>query len=79
MVSRTSRFSVEQGAAGQTMSLGADPRLVQGVAGSNGQLQAQIGDRQVNATVVVQDDRRVVFFEGRAWPLDTAAAPAGGW
>ena len=60
---------VEQGAAGQTMSLGADPRLVQGVAGSNGQLQAQIGDRQVNATVVVQDDRRVVFFEGRAWPL----------
>jgi 3-methylcrotonyl-CoA carboxylase alpha subunit len=60
---------VEPAAAGHRMSLGSELRMVRGVAGSNGQLQAEIGDRQLNATVVAQDERRIVFFEGRAWPL----------
>jgi len=55
--------------AAHTMSLGTASRSVHGTAGSNGQMQAQLGERQVNATVVVQGDKRVVFFEGRAWPL----------
>ncbi len=43
--------------------------FVRGTAGPNGQLHAQLGERRVNATVVVSAERRHVFFEGRAWPL----------
>ena len=51
--------------------LGTDGRtvLARGSAGPNGQLHAQLGERRVNATVVVSAERRHVFFEGRSWPL----------
>jgi 3-methylcrotonyl-CoA carboxylase alpha subunit len=60
---------VEPGGAAHTMSLGTDSWAVRGTAGSKGRMHAQLGDRQVSATLVVQDDKRVVFFEGRTWPL----------
>jgi len=63
--------------------LGLDGRMVfvRGTAGANGQLHAQLGERRVNATVVVSAERRHVFFEGRSWPLallDTLNKGGGG-
>jgi 3-methylcrotonyl-CoA carboxylase alpha subunit len=51
--------------------LGVGPRAVfaRGTVGANGQLHAQLGERRLNATVVVSGERRHVFFEGRSWPL----------
>jgi 3-methylcrotonyl-CoA carboxylase alpha subunit len=54
---------------GHEMSLGGRAVFLRGTAGPNGQLHAQLGERRVNATVVVSGERRHVFFEGRAWPL----------
>ena len=54
---------------GHELSLGPHAVFVRGSAGPNGQLHAQLGERRVNATVVVTAERRHVFFEGRAWPL----------
>jgi 3-methylcrotonyl-CoA carboxylase alpha subunit len=56
-------------AGGHELSVGGPAVLVRGTAGPNGQLHAQLGERRVNATVVVSGERRHVFFEGRAWPL----------
>jgi 3-methylcrotonyl-CoA carboxylase alpha subunit len=54
---------------GHELSLGKRAVFVRGSAGPNGQLHAQLGERRVNAWVVVTAERRHVFFEGRAWPL----------
>ena len=56
-------------AQGHELGLGAQRVFVRGTAGPNGQLHAQLGERRVNATVVITGERRHVFFEGRAWPL----------
>jgi 3-methylcrotonyl-CoA carboxylase alpha subunit len=45
------------------------------------ELQAQLGERRVRATVVSSRERRQVFFEGRSWPLsmvDTLHVGGGG-
>ena len=60
---------VEVVPGGHRLALGAQRVFVRGSAGPNGQLHAQLGERRVNATVVITDERRHVFFEGRAWPL----------
>ena len=54
---------------GYEMALDGPPLRVRGRSGANGQLDAQLGERRVHATVVVAGERRHVFFEGRAWPL----------
>jgi 3-methylcrotonyl-CoA carboxylase alpha subunit len=54
---------------GHELGLGAQRVFVRSTAGPNGQLHAQLGERRVNATVVITGERRHVFFEGRAWPL----------
>jgi 3-methylcrotonyl-CoA carboxylase alpha subunit len=61
--------TVQVVAGGHELSVGGPAVLVRGTAGPNGQLHAQLGERRVNATVVVSGERRHVFFEGRAWPL----------
>ncbi|HMO47810.1 MAG TPA: acetyl/propionyl/methylcrotonyl-CoA carboxylase subunit alpha [Rubrivivax sp.] len=63
--------------------LGVGPRTVfaRGKAGANGQMDAQLGERRVHATVVLTGERRHVFFEGRSWPLamvDTLNTGGGG-
>ena len=54
---------------GHELAIGAQRVFARGTAGANGQLHAQLGERRVNATVVITGERRHVFFEGRAWPL----------
>ena len=62
--------AVRAAPGGHQLGLGGRaPLFVRGSAGPNGQLHAQLGERRVNATVVVAGERRHVFFEGRAWPL----------
>jgi len=78
-VARTVSVQVVPG--GHEMALDGPPLRVRGSAGANGQLHAQLGERRVNATVVVAGERRHVFFEGRAWPLvlvDTLHAGGSG-
>ena len=78
-VARTVSVQVVPG--GFEMALDGPPLWVRGSAGANGQLHAQLGERRVNATVVVAGERRHVFFEGRAWPLvlvDTLHAGGSG-
>jgi 3-methylcrotonyl-CoA carboxylase alpha subunit len=54
---------------GCELSAGGRAVLARGSAGADGQLHAQLGERRVNAAVVVSAERRHVFFEGRSWPL----------
>ncbi len=61
--------SVRVVANGHELGVGPRAVLARGTAGPNGQLHAQLGERRVNATVVVSGERRHVFFEGRSWPL----------
>jgi 3-methylcrotonyl-CoA carboxylase alpha subunit len=61
--------AVRSAPGGHELSLDGRAVFVRGTAGPNGQLHAQLGERRVNATVVVSAERRHVFFEGRAWPL----------
>ena len=73
--------SVQVVPGGHEMTLDGRTLWVRGSAGANGQLHAQLGERRVNATVVVAGERRHVFFEGRAWPLvlvDTLHAGGAG-
>ena len=60
---------VEVAPGGHRLAIDAQRVFVRGSAGPNSQLHAQLGERRVNATVVVTGERRHVFFEGRAWPL----------
>ncbi len=61
--------TVEVVDGGHELGIGSQRVFVRATAGPNGQLHAQLGERRVNATVVVSGERRQVFFEGRAWPL----------
>jgi 3-methylcrotonyl-CoA carboxylase alpha subunit len=61
--------AVRSAAPGYTLAVGERSVFARGSAGPDGQLHAQLGERRVNATVVVSAERRHVFFEGRAWPL----------
>ena len=60
---------VRSAAPGYSLAVAGRSVFARGSAGPNGQLHAQLGERRVNATVVVSAERRHVFFEGRAWPL----------
>jgi 3-methylcrotonyl-CoA carboxylase alpha subunit len=61
--------SVQVVPGGHELGVGQTRVFARGSAGPNGQLHAQLGERRVNAAVVVSAERRVVFFEGRTWPL----------
>jgi 3-methylcrotonyl-CoA carboxylase alpha subunit len=54
---------------GHTLWLGDKPLLARGVLAPDAELHAQLGERRVRAAVVVAGERRLVFFEARAWPL----------
>jgi 3-methylcrotonyl-CoA carboxylase alpha subunit len=56
-------------AGGYWLTLGAQQILARGSLGADSELQAQIGERRLRAAVVASNERRHVFFEGRAWPL----------
>ena len=60
---------VESSPGGHELSIGGHRVHARGTPGPNGRLHAQLGERRVNATVVISGERRHVFFEGRAWPL----------
>ncbi|MBN3780362.1 acetyl/propionyl/methylcrotonyl-CoA carboxylase subunit alpha [Burkholderia sp. Ac-20345] len=60
---------IEIVSGGYRLTVGAQPIVVRGALGPDSELQAQLGERRVRATVVVSSERRHVFFEGRAWPL----------
>ncbi|MDB5885025.1 MAG: acetyl/propionyl/methylcrotonyl-CoA carboxylase subunit alpha [Polaromonas sp.] len=61
--------SIAHAVGGWALSTGAQTVFTRGELGSNGQLHAQLGERRLNATVVIAGERRHVFFEGKAWPL----------
>jgi 3-methylcrotonyl-CoA carboxylase alpha subunit len=56
-------------AGGCELALGAQRVFARGTLGPDSQLQAQLGERRLRATVVASGERRHVFFEGRSWPL----------
>jgi 3-methylcrotonyl-CoA carboxylase alpha subunit len=60
---------VETAGDAYELSIGDHRVRVRGSLGANGQMHAQLGERRVNAAVVITGERRHVFFEGRAWPL----------
>jgi 3-methylcrotonyl-CoA carboxylase alpha subunit len=51
------------------LTVGAQQVLTRGSLGADSELQAQLGERRLRAAVVASNERRHVFFEGRAWPL----------
>jgi len=51
------------------LTVGAYTVLARGTLGLDSELQAQLGERRLRATVVAGNERRHVFFEGRAWAL----------
>jgi 3-methylcrotonyl-CoA carboxylase alpha subunit len=63
------QVGVDGAAGGHELAIGSQRWFARGSAGPNGVLLAQLGDRRVSAAVVFADERRHVFFEGRAWPL----------
>ncbi len=62
--------TVEHGlGAAVRLSTGSTSVPVQGRMHIDGTAQIHLGDRRVAATVVAHGDRRTVFHDGRAWPL----------
>ena len=55
--------------AGFELALGSRRVFARGSLGEDCELQAQLGERRVRAAVVPSGERRLVFFEGRSWPL----------
>ncbi|MEX3614704.1 MAG: acetyl/propionyl/methylcrotonyl-CoA carboxylase subunit alpha [Burkholderia gladioli] len=53
------------------LTVGAQQILARGSlgTGTDSELQAQLGERRLRAAVVASNERRHVFFEGRAWLL----------
>lgn len=51
------------------LTVGAQQIVARGSLGVDSELQAQLGERRLRAAVVAGNERRHVFFEGRAWPL----------
>ena len=73
--------SVQVAAGGHELGVDGRTLFVRGSAGPDGRLHAQLGERRVNAAVVVSGERRHVFFEGRSWPLalvDTLSSGGSG-
>ena len=54
---------------GFVLEVAGERTLVNGEAGENGALRADLGGRRLDATVVVAGERRHVFLRGRAWRL----------
>ncbi|WP_179400735.1 acetyl/propionyl/methylcrotonyl-CoA carboxylase subunit alpha [Burkholderia guangdongensis] len=54
---------------GYRLTVGAQPVVVRGSLGADSELHALLGERRLRAAVVASNERRHVFFEGRAWPL----------
>ena len=60
---------VESIAGVHRLTLDGRPVAVRGTLAADGQLQAQIGERRLHATVVASGQRRQVFVDGRAWAV----------
>ena len=60
---------VRQAPGGRVLTLDGKDTFVRGSLGSDSELQAQLGERRLRATVVATGERRQVFLEGRSWPL----------
>jgi 3-methylcrotonyl-CoA carboxylase alpha subunit len=56
-------------AGGWCLAVGDRQAAARGTLAPDGELQAQLGDRRVHASVVIGGERRHVFFAGRSWPL----------
>jgi 3-methylcrotonyl-CoA carboxylase alpha subunit len=62
-------IDVEVVPGGYRLGLGDSVILVRGSLAADSEVQAQLGERRLRATVVAAAERRQVFFEARAWPL----------
>ena len=62
-------LEVRPQAGGWSLGLEGRGTFVRGSLGADSELQAQLGERRLRATVVVTGERRQVFLEGRSWPL----------
>ncbi|MFM0616086.1 acetyl/propionyl/methylcrotonyl-CoA carboxylase subunit alpha [Paraburkholderia nemoris] len=62
-------LGVEVVSGGYRLTVGTQQILARGSLGADSELQAQLGERRLRAAVVASNERRHVFFEGRAWPL----------
>ena len=56
------------------LTVGGQQVVARGTLGVDSELQAQLGERRLRAAVVASNERRHVFFEGRAWPLSVVDA-----
>ena len=63
-------------AGGYALSLGGPPVAASGAFEGHGRFLARLGERRVRAAVVVADERRHVFFEGRDYPFACVSATA---
>ena len=54
---------------GHRLTVGTQQVVARGILGTHDELQAQLGERRLRATVVAHAERRQVFFGGRSWPL----------
>jgi 3-methylcrotonyl-CoA carboxylase alpha subunit len=63
------QVTVEGTAGGHELGIHNQRVFARATSGANGQLHAQLGERRVSAAVVIADERRHVFFEGRVWVL----------
>ncbi|MEO8936388.1 MAG: acetyl/propionyl/methylcrotonyl-CoA carboxylase subunit alpha [Burkholderiaceae bacterium] len=60
---------VEPASSGHQLTIDGHRVFARGTLGPDSQLQAQLGERRMRATVVASGERRQVFFEGRSWPI----------
>lgn len=60
---------VEVVADGYRLTVGEQSIVARGTLGPDSELQVQLGERRLHAAVVASNERRHVFFGGRAWPL----------
>ncbi|MDQ5898165.1 MAG: 3-methylcrotonyl-CoA carboxylase alpha subunit, partial [Pseudomonadota bacterium] len=56
-------------AGGWWLSIGDTRLQASGRLGPDGMLAARLGERRVQAAVVVSGERRQVFLDGRSWPV----------
>ena len=60
---------IEVVSGGYRLTVDAQQVFARGTLGLDSEVQAQLGERRLRAAVVASNERRHVFFEGRAWQL----------
>jgi len=77
----TQALVVETSGDGWLLALDGERIASHGSLTAAGDLQAQLGERRLRATVFASNDRRQVFFDGRVWTIaivDTLAVGGAG-